>query len=342
MNKPELKVLIVTNSLGGGGAEKTMVAIHKGLVQDGFNSTLIGVNRDEFSENLASEKISVLNRHWKDGPLSTIRALRDLHRIVKANEFTHILVNCELPELIVALVPTGKTKLICVEHTSRPWAGRKIIGLAVRGTLDIRKARWASVVKGEERIWGTRSKPRYIPNPLIQKITPGSINSAEMDIAYVGRIRKEKNVEIAILAALANKRKIDIFGEGDQRFSLEKSYGDNDLVTFHGQTEDVWNKISSNALIIVPSEYEGDGMVVFEAILHGNPILLLDNKDLRRFELPEVNYFKNLDDLIQSIGLHPKRDYESLGIPVSIKENFLKIRNFDSVLLEWESLLSQE
>ena len=44
-NNSNFSLAIVSNSISGGGAEKSMMAIHKSLLGSGVNSNLIALNR---------------------------------------------------------------------------------------------------------------------------------------------------------------------------------------------------------------------------------------------------------------------------------------------------------
>ena len=335
-------VLILTNSLGGGGAELTMLRIHKGLLANGIDTLLIGVNKDRFNIGLESEKIRVLDREWNDGLTSTLRAIFDLRKVISEMKFTHIIINCELPELLIAFLPLRNIEKISVEHTSRPWSGRRALGILVRKILSLRDFKWVSVVRDQKVIWGTNKIPKYIPNPYLQIKERNSNSIKAESVVFIGRIRPEKNVELVINAAISAGRKIDIFGDGNQKEMLEEKFSKNELVKFHGQIENPWEKISPLAIVVVASDYEGDGMVVIEAIMNDCQILLMDNKDLRRFELPETNYFKNINDLRNKLEVRDSTKKKKFEVPPRIKEEISKARNFDAILSEWESLLSEE
>lgn len=55
-------LVIVSNALAGGGAEKTMLALHKELITKGIDCYLIALNQSIQSENI--EKIKILSREW--------------------------------------------------------------------------------------------------------------------------------------------------------------------------------------------------------------------------------------------------------------------------------------
>ena len=54
-------------------------------------------------------------------------------------------------------------------------------------------------------------------------------------------------------------------------------------------------------MLIVPSAWEGDGLVVIEAIQREIPILISDISDFRRFHLPNKNYCQNVEEFVTRI-----------------------------------------
>jgi glycosyltransferase involved in cell wall biosynthesis len=240
-----------------------------------------------------------LDRKWKSGIFQTLSNFRHFSKIIRELKPNAIVVNCELPELYAALLLVKIQNLVCVEHTSKPWAGREIMGKLVRGILLLRKPTWVTVNKSQTAVWPFRTSAIYIPNPVeTPKLATAGANTA--DFVFVGRLRKEKGIESILEASTAANIKIDVFGSGNLEDGLKTKY--NDVAIFHGFVDNPWNFISPEQVLIVASEYEGDGKVIVEGILAGLPILLLDNLDLRRFDLPNRNYFTDGIDLIKKIN----------------------------------------
>jgi hypothetical protein len=109
-------------------------------------------------------------------------------------------------------------------------------------------------------------------------------------------------------------------------------------ITFHGFINHPWNQISSESIVIVASEFEGDGMNIVEAVANKNPILLADNADLRRFSFPDVNYFKTIKDLITKIDEAKIIGTKHLSIPNSIRSKILNEREPNRVAGQWIDL----
>lgn len=111
--------------------------------------------------------------------------------------------------------------------------------------------------------------------------------------------------------------------------------------TFNGFVIDPWSGISDESILLVTSEYEGDGMNVVEAVLNGNPVLLADNKDLRRFDFPEQFYFRNFDDLVEKINASKNLNLNRFTVNDEIKKRLLRERDLNSVTSKWISLLRE-
>ncbi len=325
--------MIVTNALSGGGAESSMRLINQHLRLSGKDSTLICLNKTP--KDVTSTGEIELDRKWKSGIFQTISNYVDFCWAIKEVKPDVIVVNCELPELYTAFIPGKVKKIICVEHTSNPWAGRKILGYMVRGILRLRNSLWVTVSKNKKAIWPIGVQAIYIPNPVeVPKLATSRV--APPDFVYVGRLRREKGIE-SILAAVADEGKsIDIFGTGDLEEALVVQYSQ--TAQFHGFVEQPWKCISPEQVLIVASEYEGDGKVIVEGILARVPILLLDNTDLRRFELPDRNYFidsdhlrRKLNDCLSNKEYFRPDDQKSLTLKAE--------RDVSSVVDSWQKIL---
>jgi glycosyltransferase involved in cell wall biosynthesis len=152
-------------------------------------------------------------------------------------------------------------------------------------------------------------------------------------------LRQEKRPDWAIEAAIKNGLKIDLYGDGPELDSLRNEFSNSlKLVDFKGYRKDPWKEIASEALIIVPSEFEGDGMVVVEAILSQNPVLLFDNEDLRRFSMPDVNYFKSRKELFHKVSVGKITKFRDYMPSQDLKTELLEKRNISYVADQWEKM----
>lgn len=329
--------MILTNSVSGGGAEISMGRLHQTLTDLGVNTTLCAINT-EIDKSPTQPEIFVVGREWKSGIKGTLLSLLVFRKHLLLQKPDLVIANCELPELYIAITAPWRLPIVSVEHTSRPWLGRKFLGVAVRFVLHLRRTRWVTVSRGQTKIWPFASMPEYIPNTHLQ--SSNKEGESKADLVFIGRLNQGKHPEIAAEAAKLTSATIDFFGTGPELENLNLKYRSSNIC-FRGFIEEPWTHISSRPIVIVPSEFEGDGMTVIESLSNGNPILLADNPDLRRFDLPDINYFENLEDLIVKIKEAQTFGVDKFRINEMQKESRLLERDPVIVGKKWISLFNK-
>jgi glycosyltransferase involved in cell wall biosynthesis len=125
---------------------------------------------------------------------------------------------------------------------------------------------------------------RIVPNGIDVKIISSIKPSVDKcDIIFVGRLIKEKNVDV-LVEAMDHVRKVlpdikcYIIGDGPEReriAGLVSEYGLSNNVRFFGFMEynDVIAHMKSSRALVIPSSREGFGMVVIEAYACGVPVI---------------------------------------------------------------------
>lgn len=338
-NKVFEPLVIVSNALSGGGAEKTMLALHQEFIANGIDCHLIALNQSIEVDNV--KNIKVLHRFWGDKFKSTINNFFNFKRLLKGINPKSIIINCELPELYISLLKTQNCRVICVEHTSIPWHKRKGIGIIVRLMLRAKKVDWVTVVKGQSRSWLTRNV-EYIPNPYIGPTNILKNTFSQASLTFIGGLKKNKRPFWVIESGIKNAIPVNVYGEGNLRASLESKYSNAiQYISFHGFKANAWELIPENSLVVIPSEHEGDGMVVIEAIVLKFPVVLAKNKDLLRFELENKHYFNSLNDLIDLISQNKSDNFSKLIVGEEYRENLLKERSLNLVVARWLHFLSK-
>jgi glycosyltransferase involved in cell wall biosynthesis len=339
----EQKILIVANSMLGGGAEEASFNLFLTFQSlPHFQTYFCAINNsDSRALNLTLEnRIFQLNRTHRTGISATIRSLFEFYRIINQIKPSFTIVNCELPELFVSLCRNPGKNVICIEHTTFPWAGRRILGLFVRSILVIRGVKWVTVNSAQERVWITGKKAQHIPNIVFPPKYQEDTSPILSELVFIGRLTESKRPEMVIEAGIASGIRVNLFGNGILMGELVHKYGYlEDSVCFHGFVPNLYELITPGSLIVVPSDYEGDGLVVVEAILAGIPILLKDNVDLRRFQLPDLHYFDSQGDLDSKIQYIQENGLSRFVLPNDVRESLLKTRSSRSILESWVDYL---
>lgn len=124
-----------------------------------------------------------------------------------------------------------------------------------------------------------------IPNGIdfnkIQQVRP---SKEEVDVLYVGRLIKDKNVDMLIKAVASLKEefpdvKCKIIGEGPEKenlIRLSKSLGlekNTKFLEFMTEYDDVIAHMKSSKVFVLPSTREGFGIVLIETMACGTPVI---------------------------------------------------------------------
>ncbi len=334
------RVMIVTNSLSGGGAERSMNLLSNELTKRGWSVSLVPINSGTPDQVVPECDVIPLERKWNGSIKNTIAALWKFNKVISSWQPDVIVLNCDLPELFGATL-FGRHNLVALEHTSKPWGQRKLLGKIVRRVLKLRKTTWAAV-STHLTIWPTSEKPFAVlqnsvllPNENKTRFTESEIKR----LIFIGRLSREKRPELALEIAKITNLELVIIGDGFMKEDLEKKARDESIkATFLGWIEDPWSEIQPGDLLIVTSSFEGDGLIVIEGLAHKMPMLLADISDLRRFDFPEKHYCETLDDFVSRTTEFGNK-LGQLSIGKDVASAILRSRLIGKVGDEWIKFL---
>lgn len=339
------RVMILTNSLTGGGAERSMNLACNELAKRGWLIALVPINAGPNDEVIPTCEVFPLERKWQGNLANAASAIWRLNKVVKAWNPDVIVLNCDLPELFGALL-FSRRQLIAVEHINRPWISRLTLGRIVRQILRFRKVKWVAV-SAHLSIWPTGKTPDSVVLNSISTVSmqvhsksnPTHSNEIRR-LFFVGRLAAQKRPDWLLEIGRLTKLPMEVIGEGLMRESLEERAQQFEVkAIFRGQITQVWEQVEDGDVLIVPSEYEGDGLVVIEGIQQGLPMLLADIPDFRRFGLPDKNYCKDVNDFSKRIDSFRKNQVELL-VPEDISRSILASRSMLAVGNMWEDYLN--
>lgn len=339
------RILIVTNCLTGGGAERSMNLLANELYVRGRHVALLPIN--DSGEDLVKQLCPVfpLGRTWKGGLGDFVKSYFRYLSLIRKWKPTVIILNCDLPELFGALTINHKARLIVVEHTNHPFAGRILLGKIIRKILVLKGSEFVAVSSHLE-IWQVPTKIKIVLLNAIQFDSKGPERLVEKSIAtlrnvyFIGRLATiQKRPQVILEIASRFKGKFIIIGDGEAKKEIQERILRESLnVELLGYVEDPWQFLSKEDILIVPSLFEGDGMVVIEAISRDLPILLSDIPDFRRFGFPDCNYCAEPTDFVQRLTEHSLQ-IDNLRIPAQVRRELLESRTPKSVGDQWISYL---
>ena len=99
------RVMIVINSLSGGGAERSMNILASLLLDKGISIELVAVNNGRPDYFMPNCPVHILGRNWKGGIFSTLASANKLRKIATDFQPDVSILNCELPELLWLIAP---------------------------------------------------------------------------------------------------------------------------------------------------------------------------------------------------------------------------------------------
>jgi GalNAc-alpha-(1->4)-GalNAc-alpha-(1->3)-diNAcBac-PP-undecaprenol alpha-1,4-N-acetyl-D-galactosaminyltransferase len=290
---------MVVSSLSGGGAERVLVLLAKGLAAIGRRVavvTIFGKEHDFYRLPDDIDRVALGLGKTTATTLQKITAnlkrLAALRRAVRAAQPEIVLSFMTETNVLVLLATLGLgVPVIVTEHMdprkqrpARPW------GL-LRRICYGRAARVVSVSEGVDAYftWLPEARRAVIPNP---------VDAAELDsssgeplafpwahtAAAMGRLEVEKGFDLLIqafarLAADFPDWGLVILGEGSQRDKLESLVARLDLagrVRLAGALPDPFATLKQAELFVLPSRHEGFGNALVEAMACGVPVVAAD------------------------------------------------------------------
>ena len=341
----EIRVMFVTNSPSGGGAERATNILVNALHENKIKVSLTTINHSQSDLVIPACETFQLKRTWQGGSISVLTAFFRFRKIVKLWKPSHIVLECDLPELFGSVINGSFTKIVVLQ-SSKPWNTRSKFGKLVRKRLLKQKAKWVAV-SNHFSVWYFNSQPdAIISNPvelsglevLIQKQTDNSINR----IFYVGRLSEEKQPEWVLDIAQKCNLPVVVIGDGNLRNQLEQKSNDLGIEAyFKGFVSQPWELFSYGDLLVVPSQYEGDGLVVVEAIARRVPIILNDIPDLRRFDLQDKHYCLSVSDFASRIS-NFSSSISNLVVSEGTTRDILSDRDPTEIAKKWISFMNNK
>jgi glycosyltransferase involved in cell wall biosynthesis len=288
---PAPRVLLVVDSLEGGGAERYVVDLALALHARDWHVEVAcaagGVRERALTE--AGVAVHALVGHVVKRRVSP-RFAAALRRLLRDREIdvAHAHLYASVVATAVAVAGTA-TPLIVTEHTEGQWRGA-FADSASRWAYG-RAARVVAVSRAIERVLSGRhgvspARLVHLPNAIAFDL-PGAAPALPAGAAgrrlvgRVGRLAPEKGVDVFLAAAARVAGHLDdvhflVVGDGPERVALEaqaRRLRIDDRVDFLGFRDDAPAIIGCLDVLVVSSRSEGAPLVVLEAMQAGVPVV---------------------------------------------------------------------
>lgn len=304
MQEKSEKVALFVPSLGGGGAERVMVLLANGLIEEGLDVDFLVVNMGQKAHASAlSEKVNLID--FKKS--RTLAALPEMVRYLKKSKpqvMISALDYANVVNLVARRLAGVSTKLIITEHNTLSVASQgdfrgmgRILPWLMKLTYP-----WAdqilAVSQGvaddlANKLNLKRSKIAVAYNPVVtEQLSMLSAQEVQWPwprvegipfILATGRLAAAKDFSTLLKAfsILRKKRpaKLLILGEGEERGMLEKKIAQYELgedVALPGFVNNPYAWMASADLFVMSSRWEGLPTVLIEAMACGAPVVSTD------------------------------------------------------------------
>jgi glycosyltransferase involved in cell wall biosynthesis len=285
---------------GIAGSERHLLTLLPGLNALGVETTMIVIEEPEnpagdFCAAMSAQGVAVERVPVRGNldPGLTARLTRVLRTAAPDIAHTH-LIHADLYGLPAAR-RAGVPGAVSSRHNDNPFRRRPLIRLANRRAM--RRADRVIAISGAladfvRRVEGVPAEKvvtvRYGLDPLDYPPDARAAARAlfggregEAVIGFFGRLIEQKGVD-TLLAAFEEVRRahpharLAVVGDGDQRAALEAqaaALGLNEAVTFAGWVPDAPSLMPGCEIVVMPSRWEGFGLVALEAMSAARPLV---------------------------------------------------------------------
>lgn len=362
-----MKICLLCATFGCGGAERVLSLMANHWVAKGYDITLMTFEAQENTPFFKLHESVRLKKLGLTGHSNNIlQALQNnagriaaLRRNLKALS-PDVLISFGDQTNVVAILASIKLDFpVIVSERIHPFYHDigKLWNLLRRATYRLANA---VVVQadtiGEAMPYVPTEKLVTIPNPIIVKKSMAAQEKTKGQrriIIAAGRLHHQKGFDILINAfAMIAQTHLDwclhIYGEGDERNSLQKQIRDKDLkerVLLLGTCDELQNKFMKADFFVLSSRYEGYPNVLCETMAYGKAVVATNCpgavgeivQDGINGTLVPCQDTRALAEAIHKMIVDPKKR-ESMG------EQACRIRHtlsLDSVMSKWDSLIQK-
>lgn len=288
-------------NLSGGGAERVVVNLLKGISDRGILLDLILASAEGPYLHEVPKQVRVINLEVG----RVIKAILPLARYIRENEplvlISH-LSHANVAAVLANQIAEARTKLVLVEHNT--WSASKVKLLRARfipllSRLLYPKADYIVAVSEaasrdlEKNLSYETGKVKTIYNPVVSYeifdkanavlVHPWFQDSSPPVFLAVGRLTEQKDFFTLIKSFSRLREKMRahllILGEGELRDELEnfaKTLGIAEDILLEGFVENPYAYMSKAAAVVLSSRWEGLPTVLIEAMACGCPVIATD------------------------------------------------------------------
>ena len=304
-------ILHISRTMDIGGAERIVYQLSSDL-KDEFDSVHVASTGGLWESELATQGIQhhkILDIDSKN-PLTILKLLYTIRQIIKNNEITIVHTHHRMAAFYIRLLKLFNSKLIHVYTAHNVFKDKLPLYKFALGNAK-------SVAVGEavnknlkEDVGITDS--RVIYNGVVLKETDDQVDEiisyGGIKLGCIARLSEQKGLTYLLDAmSLLTVKDIRLFivGDGELKNELENKVEElhlQDSVTFLGYRKDIVECINSFDFCVLPSVFEGFGLVAIEAFMNSKTLVATDIPGLNEVVTNENGILVPVKDPIALAG----------------------------------------
>lgn len=278
-------ILHISRTMDIGGAERIVYQLSSDL-KDEFDSVHVASTGGLWESELSAKGIQhhkILDIDSKN-PLTVLKLLTSIRQIIKKNEITIVHTHHRMAAFYIRLLKLVHPKLIHVYTAHNVFKDKlPLYGFALKNAKSV--AVGEAVNKNLKEDVGITDS-RVIYNGVVLKETDDHVDEiisyGGIKLGCIARLSEQKGLTYLLDAmSLLTIKDIRLFivGEGELREELEnkvKELNLQDSVIFLGYRKDIVECINSFDFCVLPSVFEGFGLVAIEAFMNSKTLVATD------------------------------------------------------------------
>jgi glycosyltransferase involved in cell wall biosynthesis len=281
-----MKVLFITGSLNQGGAEFQLLAHAKLFQEKGNEVEVLALTDYSFYKSYVDNN-NLIYSHFRNDQSKIKRVFLTAKKIreYKPDLIISYLKAVSQVAIVARILSAYNAELIVAERTSliRATHDKYYFNLIrLSDSISVNSLSKLNYIK--ENFPFLKNKIHFFPNVVDVCEYPMRNTKVARDpkrLVYVGRIAREKNVEVLVHAVhqvLAQGYEIELELYGDSRDTsylerVQSAIGEEIRIKMMGKTDNVSNVYLKADLLCLLSDYEGFSNVLSEALCHGLPVI---------------------------------------------------------------------
>lgn len=278
-------ILHISRTMDIGGAERIVYQLSSDL-KDEFDSVHVASTGGLWESELAAQGIQhhkILDIDSKN-PVTVLKLLFSIHQIIKQKGITIVHTHHRMAAFYIRLLKLVHPKLIHVYTAHNVFKDKlPLYGFALKNAKSV--AVGEAVNKNLKEDVGITDS-RVIYNGVVLKETDDQVDEiisyGGIKLGCIARLSEQKGLTYLLDAmSLLTIKDIRLFivGDGELRNELENKVKElhlQDSVTFLGYRKDIVECINSFDFCVLPSVFEGFGLVAIEAFMNSKTLVATD------------------------------------------------------------------